>query len=293
MYNPTELSRGTDACLEDPGTLSLVAELAVSERQVCRGIPGRAARHIARRHRFSCQLTGRAQQLATPRSLEDESLAVFSHEVRSSLGAINNAAHILGILLSTTAVRDKARLMIVRQVGRMTRLVDDLTDVSRIAGAGLRAKRERVDLRVVVVRAIETVESDLAARSHRLAISLPDTPMWLMGDPDRLEQVWVNLLVNAAKYTDDGGELSLSMQQDNRQVIVRLLDSGIGIAADLLPHVFDLFVQADQSSRRAEAGSGIGLALVRRLVESHGGSVTAASVGLHQGSEFTVRLPMA
>jgi len=293
MDNPTEVSLGADVCLEDLGALSLVAELPVSAHQVCRNIPGRAARPIAERHRFSCQLKGRAQHLSTRSRLEDESLAVFSHEVRSSLGAINNATHILGALLSATAAKDKARLMIVRQVGRMTRLVDDLIDVSRIAGAELRVKRERVDLRVVVKRAIETVESDLAARNHRLATALPDTPMWLMGDPDGLEQVWVNLLVNAAKYTDDGGDLSLSMQQDNHQVIVRLLDSGIGIASDLLPHVFDLFVQADKPLRRAEAGSGIGLALVRSLVESHGGSVTAASVGLHQGSEFTVRLPMS
>ena len=142
------------------------------------------------------------------------------------------------------------------------------------------------------MRAIETVESDLTARNHTLINSLPGLPIWLKCDPAQLEQVLVNLLVNAAKYTDDGGTVSLSVSKEDNEAIVRIRDSGIGIAADVLPCVFNLFMQADHSSRRAEAGLGIGLALVRRLVELHGGSVTAASAGLGQGSEFTVRLPI-
>jgi signal transduction histidine kinase len=142
------------------------------------------------------------------------------------------------------------------------------------------------------MHAIDTVASDLVERNHRLTTSLPDLPVWLKGDAGRLEQALVNLLVNAAKYTDDGGDLSLSVQQRNNEAIIRIRDSGIGIASDVLPCVFNLFMQADHSSRRAEAGFGIGLALVRRLVELHGGSVTAASAGLGQGSEFTVCVPM-
>jgi len=293
MYDPTESSRTRGACLDDTFSLPVVAKIAVSARHLCRKLTVRPVRHIAERRRFSCQSRGRAERNVTQSRLNDASLAVFSHEVRSSLGAINNAAQVLGMLLGTTSAGNKARLMIERQVSRMTRLVDELGGASRIAGVELPMRRERVDLRVAVKHAIETVESDLLSRNHRLTTSLPQTPMWLIGDPDRLEQVWVNLLVNAAKYTDDGGDISLRMQQERQQVIVRLHDSGIGIASDLLPYVFDLFVQADHSSRRAEAGSGIGLALVRRLVELHGGSVTAASLGLRHGSEFTVRLPLA
>jgi len=294
MYDQTEFTRETSVCLENAAVLPLAAELGVSVRRGSRKTIVQPETHrSAKRRRLSCQIRLRTRQLASRSRLNDESLAVFSHEVRSSLGAIHNAVHILRILNATTSVGDKARLMIERQVGRMTRLVDDLVEVSRIRGAELPLKRERVDLRDVVKHAIETVESDLGTRNHRLTTSLPDMPMWLIGDPDRLEQVWVNLLVNAAKYTDDGGDLSLSMQQENHEVMVRLRDSGIGIASEVLPHVFNLFMQADHSSRRAEAGTGIGLALVRRVVELHGGSVAAASAGLGKGSDFTVRLPTA
>jgi signal transduction histidine kinase len=231
------------------------------------------------------------RQLVRGSRLNDEFLAVFSHEVRSSLGAIRNATHLLRIQHAETTVEDKARLLIERQVGRMARLIDDLLASSRVRCAELPLQSERLDLRSVAMHAIGTVEADLEQRNHRLSTSLPDTPIWLTGDPGRLEQVLVNLLVNASKYTDDGGEIFLSAQQRDRDIVVRIRDSGIGIAADILPHIFNLFMQADHSSRRAEAGLGIGLALVKNLVEMHGGSVSAASAGLGQGSEFVVRLP--
>jgi signal transduction histidine kinase len=219
-------------------------------------------------------------------------VAVFSHEIRSSLGAIRNAGHLLRFLHVEASAGAKARLLIERQVGRMTRLVDDLLEISRVRSAELPLRLEQIDVCVVVEHAIETVESDLGKRNHRLETSLPDAPIWLEGDPGRLEQALVNLLVNAAKYTDDGGDISLSLRQEGEEAIVRIRDSGIGIASDVLPRVFNLFMQADHSSRRAEEGFGIGLALVRRLIELHGGSVTAASAGLGQGSEFKVCLPM-
>jgi signal transduction histidine kinase len=231
------------------------------------------------------------RQLVRSSRLNDEFLAVFSHEVRSSLGAIRNAAHLLRIRHAEPSVEDKARLLIERQVGRMTRLIDDLLASSQVRCAELPLKSERIDLRAVAMHAIETVESDLAQRKHCLTASLPDAPIWLTGDPGRLEQVLVNLLVNASKYTNDGGNIFLSAEQQDRDAVVRIRDSGIGIAQDVLPHVFNLFMQADHSARRAEAGLGIGLALVKSLVEMHGGSVTAASAGLGQGSEFVVCLP--
>lgn len=247
--------------------------------------------YIARRRRSSCEARARSRQLAASQK-KDDVVAVFCHEVRSSLAAIRNAGHLLRIQHAETPTGEKARLMIERQAGRMTRLIDDLADVSRTSSSELPFQRQRFDLRSVVEQAIETAGSELSTRNHRLATSLPATPIWLHGDPGRLEQVLVNLLVNAAKYTDDGGELSLSAQQKDGDVIIRIRDSGIGIAPDVLPSVFNLFMQADNSSRRAEAGFGIGLALVRSFVELHGGHVTATSAGLGQGSEFTVLLPM-
>src|ERR1700722_1178611 len=247
--------------------------------------------YIARRRRSSCEARARIRQLATSQK-KDDALAVFCHEVRSSLAAIRNAGHILRIQHAETPTGEKARLIIERQAGRMTRLIEDLADISRSNSSELPFQRQRIDLRSVVEQAIETVSSELSARKHRLTTSLPAAPLWLHCDPGRLEQVLVNLLVNSAKYTDDGGELWLSAQQEDDEVIIRVRDSGIGIAPDVLPNVFNLFVQAEHSSRRADAGFGIGLALVRSFVELHGGDVTATSAGLGQGSEFTVSLPM-
>jgi two-component system CheB/CheR fusion protein len=183
-------------------------------------------------------------------------------------------------------------LLIERQVRQMTRLVEDLLDVSRIQNGQLSLRRERTDLCAVVAHSAEAVEFTMQQRHHRMITSVPDTPMWLRADSARLQQVFVNLLVNAAKYTDEGGEVTLSVERKADKAIVRIRDTGIGIAPDVLPHVFDLFVQANSSSQRADAGLGIGLALVRSLVESHGGEVSVASAGLTRGSEFTVRLPM-
>ena len=225
--------------------------------------------------------------------LSDPVVAEFSHEVRSALGAIYNAAHLLRMQRSETAVAMKAGILIERQVLRMQRLVDDLLAITRVKSDALGLQYERVDLRIIVRHAIETLELDMIARGHRVAISLPDAPVWLAADAGRLEQVVVNLLGNAAKYTDPGGEVCLSVRLEGAQAVLFVRDSGIGIAADVLPHVFDLYMQADPSSRHAEAGLGIGLALVKSLVELHGGAVSAASAGLGYGSEFSVCLPLA
>jgi signal transduction histidine kinase len=185
--------------------------------------------------------------------------------------------------------RQRARAMIERQVRRMTRLVDDLLDVSRINHGRLDLRRERIDLREVITNAIETLQSDL--NDHHLAVALPDAPVWLLADGLRLEQVFCNLLANASKYTDKGGDLTVWLHTSGDLAVVRIRDSGIGIAPDALPYIFDLFRQADEAAPHSRSGLGIGLALVRNLLELHGGSVTAASAGVGQGSEFTVRLP--
>ena len=231
------------------------------------------------------------QELGMENGRNNEFMTVFSHELRNSLGAIGSAARILRVDTSADPSTVKARLLIERQVGQMTRLVEDLLDASRVRSGELRLQCERIDLRALAAHAAQTVEFTMQQRHHRMTTSFPDVPVWLQADPARLEQVFVNLLLNAAKYTDAGGTVELFVELEEDNAIIRIRDSGIGIAPDVLPHVFDLFVQADPSSRRADAGLGIGLALVRSLVERHGGCVTVVSAGLGHGSEFTVRLP--
>jgi signal transduction histidine kinase len=237
-------------------------------------------------------LSVRAQQLGTENGLHGEFMTVFSHELRNSLGAIRAATHILRMETSAGPAAVKARALIERQVGQMTRLVEDLLDVSRVRSGHLRLQCERIDLCAVAAHAAQTVEFAMQQRNHRMTTAFPEAPVWLQADPTRLEQVFVNLLINAAKYTEAGGKVELSVERDDDEATVSIRDTGIGIAPDVLPHVFDLFVQANPSSRRADEGLGIGLALVRSLVECHGGRVTAASAGLRRGSEFMVRLPM-
>jgi signal transduction histidine kinase len=237
------------------------------------------------------QLLSSGQEPGMTSGRNNEFMTVFAHELRNSLGAIQSAARILGMDTSADPSAVRARLLIERQVGQMTRMVEDLLDVSRVRSGQLSLKYERIDLRVLAAHAVQTVEFTMQQRYHRMTISFPDAPVWLYADPARLEQVFVNLLLNAAKYTDAGGHVGLFVEPEEVEAIVRIRDSGIGIAPDVQPHVFDLFVQADPSSRRADAGLGIGLALVRSLVERHGGHVTVASAGPGQGSEFTVRLP--
>lgn len=222
----------------------------------------------------------------------NEFMTVFSHELRNSLGAIRSAAGILRMEISAGPAAVRARALIERQVGQMTRLVEDLLDVSRVRSGKLRLQCERVDLCAVAAHAAQTVEFTMQERNLKMTTLFGDAPVWLQADPLRLGQVLVNLLINAEKYTEAGGEVTLSVEQDEGEAVVRIRDTGIGIERDLLPHVFDLFVQADPSSRRADAGLGIGLALVRSLVERHGGHVSVTSAGLGRGSEFTVRLPI-
>ena len=254
-------------------------------------IPDSVVRNITPHTRPMRRARLALEELATANRCKDEFLAMLSHELRSPLAAMGNAVRLLGSQTGETAARQKTQALIERQVRRMEQLVDELLDVSRISHGRLHLRRERIDLRVVVSNAIETLQSDINERHHRLSTTLPDAPVWLQADPWRLEQVFVNLLANAARYTDAGGELAVWMHIRNGQAVVRIRDSGIGIAPDALPHIFDLFRQADEAAPRSRSGLGIGLALVRNLVKLHGGSVTAASAGIGHGSEFTVRLP--
>jgi two-component system, sensor histidine kinase len=264
---------------------------ASGDRGHANGILGSAFhRIISERARISAKIPSRVEELTAANLRKDELLAIVSHELRGPLAAIKNAVSILGSPTVEASTRRKAQALIERQVHRMTRLVDDLLDVSRITHNRLHLRRERIDLRVVLRNAIEVLDSDIVSRKHRLASVLPEVPVWVRADACRLEQVFTNLIANASRYTDAGGELTVWMHTPDGQAVVRVRDSGIGIAPDVLPHIFDIFKQANPDDPRSSSGLGIGLALVRNLVELHGGSVTAASAGLGQGSEFTVRI---
>jgi CheY-like chemotaxis protein len=181
--------------------------------------------------------------------------------------------------------------MMERQVNHMVRLVDDLLEVSRITRGQVELRKQVTELAPVIRSAVETSRSLIEAKQHQLAISLPPEPVQLSGDEVRLEQVFANLLNNAAKYTDPGGQIWLTAKTDGDRIIVSVRDNGIGLSAETLPKVFDLFMQADRSSERAQGGLGIGLTLVKNLVELHGGSISVRSAGKNQGSEFIVSLP--
>jgi signal transduction histidine kinase/ActR/RegA family two-component response regulator len=222
---------------------------------------------------------------------KDNFLAMLSHELRNPLAPIRNALQIMKMPgLSADAV-DKTRAMMERQVKHLARLVDDLLDVSRSLRGKIELHKEYVDVATVFARAVEMAEPVLEAQGQELRVSLPERPIQVEGDLVRLAQVIHNLLVNAAKFTDRAGQIGLSAVPDEGEVAIRVRDTGIGIDPKLQPHIFDLFVQADNSLARSRGGLGIGLTLVRRLVELHGGSVSVTSQGVGHGSEFVVRLP--
>ena len=294
MSNVTEWIRGSQSNGREPdsGAAMLAYELRFPRLHLAEDhAPSHASAVRGNTSYTPRQASSRLQELAIANRRKDEFLAMLGHELRNPLVSIHHGIQLLGHQMEDTPAPQKIRAMIERQVRRMTQLLDDLLDVSRITQGRLHLQCERIDLRDVVSNAIETLESDIKQRKHRLTTALPDAPVWLQADPGRLEQVFVNLLANASKYTDTGGELAVWMHVRDGQAIVRVRDSGIGIAPEALPYLFELFRQADEAAPRSQSGLGIGLALVRNLVEAHGGSVTGASAGLGQGSEFAVRLP--
>ncbi len=218
-----------------------------------------------------------------------EEIAAISHELRNSLSVVRNAARLLRMPAAAGNI-DGARILIERHVGQMSRHIQDMLDASQHTGPRS-LLRSHVDLRVIVGNCVDALAPDLARRGHRLTVNLPTDGVWLQADGARLEQVFSNLLINAAKYTPDGGDISLDMETLDLQVRVRIRDSGIGIAPALVARIFDMFMQVDATTPRAEGGRGIGLAVVRNLIELHGGSVHVVSAGLGLGSEFVVLLP--
>jgi PAS domain S-box-containing protein len=245
---------------------------------------------ITERRRAEEQLRDQAGRLKEADRRKDEFLAMLAHELRNPLAALSNAVQ----LSRRTELREGLGLaqdVMERQVKHLARLIDDLLDVSRISQGKIRLRKESVEIAATVARAVETVRPLVEERGHDLTVALDAGPLRVEGDPTRLEQVLVNLLTNAAKYTEDGGRIAVAARRDGEDVVVTVRDSGVGIAPEMLPRIFEIFTQVDESLDRSQGGLGLGLTLVQKLVEMHGGVVTAASGGRGHGSEFTLRLP--
>lgn len=237
-------------------------------------------------------LRAQANELAEANRNKDEFLATLAHELRNPLAPISNAVHYLGMDDLKITVVKSARAVIARQVAVMVRLVDDLLDVSRISRKKLDIRKERVELATVLDSAVESSRPLIDKSGHELTISLPTEPILLDADPIRLAQIFLNLLNNSAKYTDRGGRIWLTATRQGSDAVISVRDNGVGIPADMLARVFDMFTQVGGSLERSQGGLGIGLTLVLRLVEMHGGNIEARSNGHDEGSEFVVRLPV-
>jgi PAS domain S-box-containing protein len=249
-------------------------------------------RDISDRARLERQAQEQTIALTDLNRRKDEFLAMLSHELRNPLAPILNAVHLLRHHGDENPLRRQARAVIERQAGQLAHIVDDLMEVSRVTSGSIKLHLEHLDLRGIVEHAVESAKPLIDQHTHELSVSLPPEPVWLHADAARLEQVAVNLLNNAAKYTDKDGHIWLSVEREGDDAVLRIRDTGIGIARELLPRIFDLFTQADRSLDRSQGGLGIGLTVVQRLVEMHGGTVEANSAGLGNGSEFIVRLPV-
>lgn len=223
---------------------------------------------------------------------KDEFLATLAHELRTPLAPLSNAVQIWPIVANDPAEMERLREMMERQVRQLTRLVDDLLDVSRITRGRIQLRKEPVDLRSILTGAIESLQHFIDGCGHRLTVELPPEPLVVDGDAARLTQVFGNILHNAAKYTGRGGRIAVFAEMRDGSAIVRIRDNGPGIPADMLKRVFEMFQQVDQTLDRAHGGLGIGLTLVQRLVVLHGGSIAAHSDGPGCGTEFTVTLPV-
>ncbi|HEV8200960.1 MAG TPA: ATP-binding protein [Candidatus Polarisedimenticolia bacterium] len=223
---------------------------------------------------------------------KNEFLALLAHELRNPLAAIHNVVNVLRVSGGAADVTGSVFGMLERQVRQMARLVDDLLDVSRITRGRIELRRERLELAPILNQAVHDARALADALEHQLTLTLPAQPIVVDGDPSRLAQAIGNLLNNGCKVMPRGGRLAVTVEREGEQAVIRVRDHGIGIAAEHLPRIFDMFMQVDTSLERRVSGLGIGLTLVRNLVELHGGSVEARSDGVGQGSEFILRLPV-
>jgi len=248
-------------------------------------------REIAERKRLENELRQQACELAETIRRKDEFLAMLAHELRNPLAPVRSGLHILKQLGISGTPLERVQQIMERQVELLTQLVDDLLDLSRIGHGKIRLRKQKINLGDVVNQAVETSRPLIEQRRHDLIVTLPPQALHLEADPTRLEQILINLLNNSAKYTPEGGRIWLIGSQEDGEVVLRIRDTGPGIPAEMLPRIFQPFQQADWVSGSPGAGLGIGLTLVRRLTELHGGRVEVHSPGVGKGSEFVVHLP--
>lgn len=220
-------------------------------------------------------------------------LSMLAHELRNPLAPIQSAVDLIRLCRLQDDNLNAAREVIDRQVAHMVRLVDDLLDVSRISLGKIRLSRQRIDARDVIASALEISGPQIESQRHKLQVEMPDAPVWIEGDAARLSQVMSNLLNNSAKYTPPEGQIYLTLQCDNDEAVFRVVDTGVGIPPSMLDRVFDLFTQVEHSASRSGGGLGVGLTLVKEIVERHNGRVEVASEGIDKGSEFSIVIPLS
>jgi signal transduction histidine kinase len=241
---------------------------------------------------YAGDLRRRAEELAQADQRKNEFVSLLAHELRNPLAPIHNAVGVLKVLGAGQPDLERVAAVIERQSQQARRLIDDLLDISRISLGRVNLHKEPIELADVIDRAVEESRPLIEARRHELTVRLPEQPLRLDADAARLAQVVANLLNNAAKYTDEGGHVWLTVEQSGAEAVLRVRDDGIGIMPAMLPRVFDLYAQGERALGKSQGGLGIGLKLVRSLVEMHGGTVQALSGGPGRGSEFVVRLPV-
>jgi PAS domain S-box-containing protein len=262
-------------------------------REVSRPPPAEASGHVEEARRVGEQLRRRNEELAAAARRKDEFLAMLAHELRNPLAPISNGLQILKAPALDPRLSERARDMMERQIRNLTRIVDDLLEVSRLTRGRIDLQTERLDLGRLARDEVEDHRTDFERAQVGLDLHAPEVPAWVVGDPTRLGQVLDNLLANALKFTGPGGRVTVRVGPDEARQQVRLVieDTGVGIEPEVLTRLFDVFAQADRSLDRSQGGLGLGLALVKGLVELHGGTVRAASAGRGRGAQFTVALP--
>jgi len=282
------LDAGADDYLEKAGLTGEMLERSMRYSLAQRRVEAELERQVAARTK---ELAKANEALREADRRKDEFLSTLGHELRNPLAPILNALEIIRLSGDNPEAVAHQRERLERQVRQMVRLVDDLLEVSRVTTGKLRLNTESVALQDILDAALD-ISRPLIEKAHlTLTMKVPAEPISLVADRVRLAQVFSNLLNNAAKYTEPGGQVALTATVRDDRVIVTVRDSGVGISAEVLPHIFELFTQVDRSLNRSQGGLGVGLALVRRFVELHGGSVVASSPGVGKGAEFTVELP--
>jgi PAS domain S-box-containing protein len=266
-----------------------VSEFQIGQRRFFTGI----VRNITERKQLEDQLRRQVEELADSDRRKNEFLATLAHELRNPLAPIRNSLNILRLTTPGDLGTSRVQEMMERQVNHMVRLVDDLLEVGRITSGKIELRKERVEIAAVLRSALETSKPLIETSGHQLGVSLPTEPLSVEADPVRLSQVVANLLNNAAKYTEPGGEIWLAAVRENGHVSISVRDTGVGISAAMLPQLFRMFAQADKDHKRSQGGLGIGLALAKSLIEMHGGEIDAHSGGEGCGSEFVIRLPLS